>query len=108
VPRVLACLAALALVCGGCGSSSSPPVDVAAGRQLFRSNGCGSCHTLADARTHGPIGPNFDTSERLDRRQILSGLLEGSNGMPSFAALSLRKRRLLADYLLAVAWHGVH
>jgi cytochrome c oxidase subunit II len=30
------------------------------GAQLFASQGCGSCHTLADAGTSGAIGPNLD------------------------------------------------
>jgi cytochrome c oxidase subunit 2 len=32
------------------------------GAQLFASQGCGSCHTLADAGTTGAIGPNLDES----------------------------------------------
>lgn len=34
----------------------------AAGRQVFTGiGGCGSCHTLASAGTHGNVGPNIDT-----------------------------------------------
>jgi mono/diheme cytochrome c family protein len=107
VPRLVACLAALALACAGCGAHRAS-VDVSAGRRLFRAAGCGACHALHDARTRGVTGPDFDTSERLDRAQILSGLVEGANGMPSYADLGRRERRLLTDYLLAVGWrrHG--
>jgi len=35
--------------------------SVESGRQLFQEN-CGSCHTLAAARTRGQIGPNLDWS----------------------------------------------
>ncbi|HEX4733088.1 MAG TPA: cytochrome c oxidase subunit II [Thermoleophilaceae bacterium] len=32
----------------------------AAGKQVFASNGCSSCHTLSDAGASGTIGPNLD------------------------------------------------
>jgi len=32
----------------------------AAGKPVFASNGCGSCHTLKDAGASGKIGPNLD------------------------------------------------
>jgi cytochrome c oxidase subunit 2 len=31
------------------------------GKQVFMSNGCGSCHTLGDAGTNGTVGPKLDT-----------------------------------------------
>lgn len=39
------------------------------GRRIFRSNGCGSCHRLADAGTNGTTGPNLD--ETLQPRSAL-------------------------------------
>jgi mono/diheme cytochrome c family protein len=72
---------------------------------LFVKAGCGHCHVLSDARTHGAAGPDFDTSERLDRAQLLQGMIEGANGMPSYARrLTAQQRGALADYLLRVAW----
>ena len=35
-------------------------VDVSAGKQVFASNGCSSCHTLSDAGASGNVGPNLD------------------------------------------------
>jgi mono/diheme cytochrome c family protein len=35
--------------------------DLDAGRELFISTGCGSCHALQDAGTTAEIGPNLDT-----------------------------------------------
>jgi cytochrome c oxidase subunit 2 len=32
----------------------------AQGKQLFAANGCGGCHTLADAGANGTVGPNLD------------------------------------------------
>ena len=37
-------------------TSASP----AAGKQVFLANGCGACHTLAEAGTNGTVGPNLD------------------------------------------------
>lgn len=74
--------AAAAAGCGGRGADQSRLV--ADGRRIFVSAGCGSCHTVASANTHGSIGPNFDTSEQLDRAQIHTQLNAGVGGMPSF------------------------
>jgi cytochrome c1 len=43
------------------GQASSPGAGSAAeGKTLFADNGCGDCHTLADAGTSGTIGPVLD------------------------------------------------
>jgi mono/diheme cytochrome c family protein len=55
--------------CGGGGSSSTTTGatgttsggDLAAGRELFVSTGCGTCHTLQKAGTNGTVGPNLDS-----------------------------------------------
>jgi mono/diheme cytochrome c family protein len=58
-------LAAAALVGAGCGAvahiQSASDGDPVKGKTLFKST-CGSCHTLADAKTVGTIGPNLDDS----------------------------------------------
>ena len=82
----LAALAAIAVAASGCGTSTADVVsgqdleDVAAyvgmyagvpgaappkapggpGAQVFASNGCGGCHTLAAAESGGTVGPNLD------------------------------------------------
>jgi mono/diheme cytochrome c family protein len=106
IPRAAAALVVLALAGSGCGGTTArrtarPP----AARRLFVTAGCGHCHVLEDAHTRGGSGPDFDTSERLDRAQLLGAMVEGANGMPSYARrLTARQRRALADYLLRVAW----
>ncbi len=40
--------------------------DAEAGREVFISTGCGSCHTLQEAGTDGVVGPNLDESLVLD------------------------------------------
>jgi cytochrome c551/c552 len=37
-----------------------PAGDAAAGKALFASKACGSCHTFTPAATHGTIGPDLD------------------------------------------------
>jgi mono/diheme cytochrome c family protein len=39
---------------------SAPAGDPAAGKTIFASAGCGTCHTLQDAGTSGTVGPNLD------------------------------------------------
>ena len=73
--RRLIPLAALALGLAGCGGgkdSPSPsrdrrsgrgrrrPSGGAAGKALFASNGCGSCHTYKPAGSNGKVGPDLD------------------------------------------------
>src|SRR5262249_39888857 len=56
----LGALAAVVLIAAGCGAVA--PVtsgNPAQGRTLFVAK-CGSCHTLANAKTQGTIGPNLD------------------------------------------------
>lgn len=102
-PSLAAALIALAFAGSGCAGRTTSP-DAAA-RRLFVKAGCGDCHALADAGTRGGVGPDFDTSERLDRTQLLRSMLEGANGMPSYAhRLSAGQRGALADYLLRFGW----
>jgi mono/diheme cytochrome c family protein len=100
-----ALIAALALA--GCGSAPAPRADLARGRELFRSQRCGSCHALRDARTTGGSGPDLDTSEPLDRAQIRHALSEGANGMPDYSqALGGRDLDALTAYLYDVTHPG--
>jgi cytochrome c551/c552 len=44
---------------GGSSGSSGGTGNAAAGKAVFASNGCGSCHTLASAGASGTIGPDL-------------------------------------------------
>ena len=68
-----------------------------AGRSVFVHAGCGGCHTLAAAGTHGTLGPDFDRSEKLSASQIREQLHAGVGGMPSFSG------RLTPEQEMAVA-----
>jgi mono/diheme cytochrome c family protein len=59
--------------------------DPAAGKSIFESKGCASCHTLADAGATGTIGPNLDQTKPSYRRATARVTL-GKSPMPSFAS----------------------
>lgn len=69
---------------------------VAAGKDVFASAGCGSCHTLADAGSSGNIGPVLDTT-RPDAALVTDRVTNGQGAMPSF------KGQLSEDEIAAVA-----
>lgn len=72
----------------------------AQGRELFVKAGCGGCHTVASAHTHGQLGPDFDTSERLNRVQIRTEIDAGANGMPSFQdTLTASQKRAITEFI---------
>jgi len=44
----------------GVPGAAPPEVQGGPGAQVFASNGCGGCHTLAAAQSGGTVGPNLD------------------------------------------------
>lgn len=57
--------------------------DATAGKELFASNGCGSCHVLADAGSSGAVGPNLDQSKP-SYELVVTRVTKGQGGMPAF------------------------
>lgn len=57
--------------------------DPAKGKQIFAAQGCGSCHTLADAGSSGSVGPNLDDAKP-DFEEVVEKVTNGSGVMPSF------------------------
>jgi mono/diheme cytochrome c family protein len=57
--------------------------DPAAGKKIFTSAGCVSCHTLADAGATGTVGPNLDAAKP-DYRLATARVTNGKGAMPSF------------------------
>src|SRR5262245_26037855 len=84
---LLMAAALLAAGCGGGGSGggddSSDSSSTSAGKQVFASSGCGSCHTLQAAGSTGTLGPNLDTLKPT-RDQVVTQVESGGGGMPSF------------------------
>jgi cytochrome c553 len=65
---------------GGTGGAEGDP---AAGKEVYASAGCGSCHTFADAGSSGTIGPNLDDSS-VDFAGAVEQIQAGGGGMPAF------------------------
>ena len=67
-------------------AKSSPipaDADAAAGAKVFASAGCGSCHTLAAAKSSGQVGPNLDDA-RPGYDVVVAKVTDGGGGMPAF------------------------
>jgi mono/diheme cytochrome c family protein len=66
---LLCALGAGALVAAGCGAvarvTSGDPTH---GKALFVQK-CGACHTMANAKTQGTVGPNLDNAFASDKEQ---------------------------------------
>jgi mono/diheme cytochrome c family protein len=90
-------LAAAAMVVAGCGGGSSsgeggapttepaqPRGNAAAGKAVFKTSGCGNCHTLAEAGAHGTVGPDLDALKP-SFAAVRTQVKQGGGGMPSFA-----------------------
>jgi mono/diheme cytochrome c family protein len=57
--------------------------DPTAGKALFLKSGCVGCHTLADAKSTGTVGPNLDQAKP-DYRKATARVTLGKGAMPSF------------------------
>jgi mono/diheme cytochrome c family protein len=57
--------------------------DPVAGKALFLKSGCVGCHTLADAKATGTVGPNLDQAKP-DYRLATARVTLGKGAMPSF------------------------
>jgi mono/diheme cytochrome c family protein len=58
--------------------------DPTAGKAVFTSAGCVSCHTLADAGATGTVGPNLDDAKP-DTELVVTRVTKGMGAMPPFA-----------------------
>jgi mono/diheme cytochrome c family protein len=102
----LSCVAALLLAgCGAQGVVSPAPATVEGtlpkptlepitpafklkgdpdqGKSVFAKSGCGSCHTLVEAKSTGTVGPNLDQAHP-DYRLATARVTNGKGVMPSF------------------------
>lgn len=127
-PAVIIAAALAAVVLAGCGSEgvTSPtpntivgkgakapqfPIvpayhlkgSASAGRAVFASAGCGTCHTLAAAKSTGTVGPDLDQlkpSESAVQHQVENG----GGAMPAFKGkLSAAQIQAVAQYVSSVA-----
>jgi mono/diheme cytochrome c family protein len=101
VPRGGLLLIPLVVVLAGCGAGTTVhPVaetvigkaptaptqakgNAAAGKSVFASAGCGGCHTLKAANSHGTVGPNLDQLKP-SLSAATNQIEHGGGGMPAF------------------------
>jgi mono/diheme cytochrome c family protein len=65
---------------------------------------CGGCHTLADAGTHGAVGPNLDQLKP-DEATVAHQIANGGGGMPA-GLLKGAALTGVAQYVSSVAGKG--
>ena len=61
----------------------APAGDAAAGKTVFETAGCSSCHTLKAANAHGTVGPNLDDAKP-PAELVVERVTNGKGVMPSF------------------------
>ena len=69
------------------GKVAAPPKvtgNATAGKQVFETAGCKSCHTLKDAGATGTVGPNLDDAKP-DKDLVITRVTKGMGAMPPFA-----------------------
>ena len=84
----------------GGGGGGEVEGDPAAGKEVYASAGCGSCHVLADAGSTGNIGPSLDDSS-IDFAGAVEQITNGGGGMPPFSGeLSEEEINNVAAYVV--------
>ncbi len=77
--------------------------DATAGKQVFATAGCESCHTLADAGSTGTVGPNLDDAKP-SYDKVVERVTNGKSPMPSFSGtLTPQQIQDVAAYVSSVA-----
>jgi mono/diheme cytochrome c family protein len=79
--------------------------DPTAGKQVFETAGCKSCHTLKDAGATGTVGPNLDQKKPpLDL--VIDRVTNGKGVMPSFSGQLTEKQIADVAAYVVQATHG--
>ena len=77
--------------------------DRVAGKAVFTSARCASCHTLADAGASGTVGPNLD-AVKPSNDKVVAQVTNGGGVMPPFkGTLSEQQIQDVAVYVSSVA-----
>jgi mono/diheme cytochrome c family protein len=83
-----------------------PDANATAGRAVFTSAGCSSCHTLDAANASGQIGPNLDRL-RPTYAAVAAKVQQGGGGMPAFKGqLSAQQIKDVAAFVATSAGSG--
>jgi uncharacterized membrane protein len=87
----------------GGGAAAPTPAQIAQGKTVFATAGCGSCHTLADAGAQGNVGPNLDGAKP-PFALVTERVTNGKGGMPPFrGTLDAAEIAAVAAYVSTVA-----
>ncbi len=79
------------------------PAALAAGKKVFTTAGCASCHTLKDASATGKVGPDLDVLKP-DQARVAKQVTNGGKVMPPFKGqLSAAQIQAVATYVSSVA-----
>jgi mono/diheme cytochrome c family protein len=77
--------------------------DLAAGKKVFTTAGCVSCHTLKDANATGKVGPDLDTLKPAEP-VVVKQVTNGGAAMPPFkGTLTPEQIQAVATYVSTVA-----
>jgi sulfite dehydrogenase len=82
-------------------AGAGAPAAARSGKQIFTAEGCGGCHTLADAGASGTSGPNLDELAP-DAATVAAKVKGGGGSMPSFD-LAAPELKALGEYVASVA-----
>lgn len=99
--RALIRVVAGGFLLSGASAWAAEPANAEAGRALFlkaTTPACAVCHTLADAKSAGTIGPNLDELKP-DANRVTQAVRNGIGVMPAFEALSDADVETLAKYV---------
>ncbi len=82
---------------------AAEPGNATAGKQVFITAGCTSCHTLKDAKATGSVGPNLD-DKKPPYALVIDRVTHGKGVMPSFSGrLSGAQIQDVAKYVSSIA-----
>lgn len=85
------------------GGGGGGKVTAKGGKQIFLTAGCTSCHTLADAGSHGTVGPNLDQAKP-SKALVVTRVTNGKGAMPSFKGkLTSQQIQAVAQYVSSIA-----
>ena len=74
--------------------------DPVAGKTVFKTGPCAGCHTLADAGTHGNVGPNLDQAKP-PLSLVVDRVVNGKGNMPKLkGTLSTKQIADVAAYVV--------
>jgi mono/diheme cytochrome c family protein len=77
-------------------TGGAAPGDPVAGKQVFESAGCVSCHTLADAGATGTVGPNLDQAKP-PYALVIDRVTHGKGPMPAFGDQGILNEKQIQD-----------